>query len=73
MKENPQVHYAIIENDYPFSYRGSDGEPHGYIVAILNIIAQNTGLKFTPVWGSNPQQTDQQVNEKKPYSGQHFH
>ncbi|AKA39660.1 ATP-binding protein [Yersinia ruckeri] len=65
VKENPQVHYAIIENDYPFSYRGSDGEPHGYIVAILNIIAQNTGLKFIPVWGSNPQQTDQQVNEKK--------
>lgn len=65
VKKNPRINYAVIENDYPFSYRGSDDEPHGYIIDIINIIAQNTGLEFAPVWSSNPQQADQQVSNKQ--------
>jgi len=61
--QHPQVTYAATENNYPFVYRGSDGLPHGYVVDILNIIAQNTGLKFEPVWGSNPQRADAQVRQ----------
>lgn len=63
VRQHPQVAYAANENDYPFVYRGSDGLPHGYVVDILNIIEQNTGLKFEPVWGSNPQRSDAQVRQ----------
>ncbi|WP_255346533.1 transporter substrate-binding domain-containing protein [Serratia sp. M24T3] len=65
VKQNPLVHYAATENDYPFVYRGSDGQPHGFVVDILNIIAQNSGLRFSPVWSANEQQADQEVDQHK--------
>ncbi|WP_228779435.1 ATP-binding protein [Rouxiella silvae] len=61
VKQNPQVHYAATQNDYPFVYRGLDGQPHGYVVDILNIISQNSGITFTPVWSDNAQQSDLDV------------
>lgn len=63
--QNQRVPYAATENNYPFVYRGSDGEPHGYVVDILNIIAQNTGLTFEPVWERDPQQSDALVSQGK--------
>lgn len=63
VQQHPRVPYAATENDYPFVYRGSDGEPHGYVVEILNIIAQNTGLTFEPVWAHDPQQSDTLVSQ----------
>ena len=65
VKQNPLVHFAATENDYPFVYRGSDGQPHGFVIDILNIIAQNSGLRFSPVWSANEQDADQQVDEHK--------
>ncbi|MFI8415432.1 ATP-binding protein [Serratia sp. NPDC078593] len=55
------VTYAAVENNFPFSYRGSNGQAHGYIIDILTIIAQNTGLQFTPIWARNAEQADQMV------------
>ncbi|RTF26689.1 transporter substrate-binding domain-containing protein, partial [Serratia marcescens] len=55
------VYYAAIENNFPFAYRGSDGQPRGYAIDILNIIAQNTGLRFAPLWARNAEQADQLV------------
>ncbi|MEW7001786.1 hypothetical protein M5585_24285 [Serratia ureilytica] len=52
------VYYAAIENNFPFAYRGSDGQPRGYAIDILNIIAQNTGLRFAPLWARNAEQAD---------------
>jgi len=61
VQQHRQVFYAATDNNYPFVYRGSDGQPHGYVIDILNIIAQNTGLTFEPIWGSDPQQADAHV------------
>lgn len=55
------VYYAAIENNFPFAYRGSDGQPRGYAIDILKIIAQNTGLRFAPLWARNAEQADQLV------------
>lgn len=55
------VYYAAIENNFPFAYRGSDGQPRGYAIDILNIIAQNTGLRFAPLWARNAEQADELV------------
>ncbi|WP_261242324.1 ATP-binding protein [Serratia entomophila] len=55
------VYYAAIENNFPFAYRGSDGQPRGYAIDILNIIAQNTGLRFAPRWARNAEQADELV------------
>ena len=55
------VYYAAIENNFPFAYRGSDGQPRGYAIDILNIIAQNTGLRFAPLWARNAEQADRLV------------
>lgn len=63
--QHRHVTYAATENNYPFVYRGSDSEPHGYVVDILNIIAQNTGLTFEPVWARDPQQADALVSRGK--------
>ncbi|MGC6386165.1 ATP-binding protein [Ewingella sp. S1.OA.A_B6] len=65
VQQHRRVPYAATENNYPFVYRGSDGEPHGYVVDILNIIAQNTGLTFEPVWGRDAQQADKLVSQEK--------
>ncbi|WP_413503615.1 ATP-binding protein [Serratia grimesii] len=55
------VYYAAIENNFPFAYRGAGGQPRGYAIDILNIIAQNTGLRFMPLWARNAEQADQLV------------
>ncbi|WP_145563423.1 ATP-binding protein [Yersinia aldovae] len=65
VKAHPIIYYAAIDDDYPFTYRGADKQPRGYIVDILNIIAQNTGLQFLPVWSSNPRQADRQVQQNQ--------
>ncbi|CNH76170.1 putative virulence sensor protein [Yersinia intermedia] len=65
VKAHPVVYYAAIDDDYPFTYRDSDKQPRGYIVDILNTIAQNTGLQFSPVWSSNPRLADQQVQQNQ--------
>ncbi|MGG4622762.1 ATP-binding protein [Serratia odorifera] len=57
------VTFAAIENDFPFAYRGSDGQPHGYAIDILNIIAQNTGMQFVPRWARNAEQADRLVSD----------
>lgn len=61
MASHRVVYYAAIENNFPFAYRGSDGQPRGYAIDILNIIAQNTGLRFAPLWARNAEQADQLV------------
>ncbi|HFI5334664.1 TPA: transporter substrate-binding domain-containing protein [Serratia liquefaciens] len=61
VKTHPTVYYAAIENNFPFAYRGSGGQAHGYAIDILNIIAQNTGLRFVPLWARNAEQADQLV------------
>jgi two-component system sensor histidine kinase EvgS len=58
---HPTVYYAAIENNFPFAYRGAGGQPRGYAIDILNIIAQNTGLRFMPLWARNAEQADQLV------------
>lgn len=65
VKQNPVVSFAAMDNDYPFVYRGSDGQAHGYAIDILNIIAQNSGLRFTPVWSANAEQSDRDVSQGK--------
>ena len=62
------VYYAAIENNFPFAYRGSDGQPRGYAIDILNIIAQNTGLRFAPLWARNAEQADRLVQSGGPAS-----
>lgn len=62
------VYYAAIENNFPFAYRGSDGQPRGYAIDILNIIAQNTGLRFAPLWARNAEQADRLVQSGRPAS-----
>lgn len=61
VKTHPTVYYAAIENNFPFAYRGSGGQARGYAIDILNIIAQNTGLRFVPLWARNAEQADQLV------------
>lgn len=61
VEKHRTVYYAAIENNFPFAYRGSDGQPRGYAIDILNIIAQNTGLRFAPLWARNAEQADQLV------------
>ena len=61
VKTHPTVYYATIENNFPFAYRGSGGQARGYAIDILNIIAQNTGLRFVPLWARNAEQADQLV------------
>ncbi|MGB8666580.1 MAG: transporter substrate-binding domain-containing protein [Serratia inhibens] len=61
VEKHRTLYYAAIENNFPFAYRGSDGQPRGYAVDILNIIAQNTGLRFAPLWARNAEQADQLV------------
>ncbi len=61
VKTHPSVYYAAIENNFPFAYRGSGGQARGYAIDILNIIAQNTGLRFVPLWARNAEQADQLV------------
>ncbi|WP_265554315.1 ATP-binding protein [Serratia grimesii] len=58
---HPTVYYAAIENNFPFAYRGAGGQPRGYAIDILNIIAQNTGLRFMPLWARNAEEADQLV------------
>ncbi|WP_205957372.1 ATP-binding protein [Pantoea stewartii] len=53
---HPQVTYAAEADNYPWSYRDSNGTPRGYGIDLLNAVAQSTGLRFTPHWVSNPQQ-----------------
>ncbi len=45
-----------------------DGQPRGYAIDILNIIAQNTGLRFAPLWARNAEQADQLVQSGGPAS-----
>lgn len=54
--EHPQVTYAAVSDDYPWSYRQANGDAAGYSVELLQVIGQNTGLRFKPVWVSNPHQ-----------------
>lgn len=61
--QHRSVTFAAIENDFPFAYRGSDGQPHGYAIDILNIIAQNTGMQFVPRWARNAEQADRLVSD----------
>lgn len=61
VEKHRTVYYAAIENNFPFAYRGSDGQPRGYAIDILKIIAQNTGLRFAPLWARNAEQADQLV------------
>lgn len=61
VKTHPTVYYAAIENNFPFAYLGSGGQARGYAIDILNIIAQNTGLRFVPLWARNAEQADQLV------------
>ncbi|MBS0974523.1 DUF4381 family protein [Serratia rubidaea] len=56
------VPYAAVENNFPFVYRGADGQPRGYLVDILTTIGQNSGLQFTPVWAPNAEQADALVS-----------
>ncbi|MGE9550772.1 ATP-binding protein [Erwinia amylovora] len=60
---HPLVTYAAIENDYPWSYRATNGQPAGYSVELLNIIGQNTGLRFQPWWVNNAQQARELVSQ----------
>ena len=68
MASHRVVYYAAIENNFPFAYRGSDGQPRGYAIDILNIIAQNTGLRFAPLWARNAEQADRLVQSGEPAS-----
>ncbi|MDJ0034467.1 transporter substrate-binding domain-containing protein [Pantoea allii] len=56
MTNHPIVAYAAEADNYPWSYRDSNGTARGYGIDLLNAIAQSTGLRFTPRWVSNPQQ-----------------
>ncbi|MEM6159974.1 transporter substrate-binding domain-containing protein [Erwinia sp. P6884] len=56
VEQHPVVTYAAISDDYPWSYRAADGQPGGYSVELLNIIGQNSGVRFQPRWVSNAQQ-----------------
>lgn len=61
--QHPVVTYAAIGDDYPWSYRAANGQPSGYSVELLNIIGQNTGLRFQPWWVSNAQQAQALVDQ----------
>lgn len=63
MQQHPVVTYAAVSDDYPWSYRAANGQPSGYSVELLNIIAQNTGLRFQPWWVSNAQQAQALVDQ----------
>nr|WP_024967470.1 transporter substrate-binding domain-containing protein [Pantoea sp. IMH] len=56
--QHPVITYAAIVDDYPWSYRTADGQPGGYSVELLNIIGQNSGLRFQPRWVSNAEQAE---------------
>ncbi|ADD76363.1 BvgS [Pantoea ananatis LMG 20103] len=53
---HPVVAYAAEADNYPWSYRDSNGTARGYGIDLLNAVAQSTGLRFTPRWVSNPQE-----------------
>lgn len=53
---HPVVAYAAEADNYPWSYRDSNGTARGYGIDLLNAVAQSTGLRFIPRWVSNPQQ-----------------
>ncbi|WP_433977562.1 hypothetical protein [Erwinia sp. E_sp_B01_9] len=63
VQQHPVVTYAAISDDYPWSYRAANGQPRGYSVELLNIIGQNTGLRFQPWWVSNAQQAQALVDQ----------
>lgn len=63
MEQHPVVTYAAISDNYPWSYRAANGQPSGYSVELLNIIGQNTGLRFQPWWVSNAQQAQALVDQ----------
>ncbi|MGB9098636.1 ATP-binding protein, partial [Erwinia sp.] len=62
-EQHPLVTYAAISDDYPWSYRAANGQPSGYSVELLNIIGQNTGLRFQPWWVSNAEQAQALVDQ----------
>lgn len=61
LSQHPQVIYSALTNNYPWSYRSASGEARGYSVDLLNAIGQSTGLRFRPLWVSNPQQARERV------------
>jgi len=62
-EQHPVVTYAAISDDYPWSFRGPGGQPSGYSIELLNIIGQNTGLRFQPWWVSNAEQAQALVDQ----------
>ncbi len=53
---HPVIYYAAERDNYPWSYRDSNGTARGYGIDLLKAVAQSTGLRFEPRWVTNPQQ-----------------
>ncbi|MCU5774222.1 transporter substrate-binding domain-containing protein [Erwiniaceae bacterium BAC15a-03b] len=64
--QHPTIDYAALADDYPWSYRGANGEASGYSVELLNAIGQNTGLRFRPRWVENAQQAGSLLSQTRP-------
>ncbi|MFS2223261.1 transporter substrate-binding domain-containing protein [Pantoea sp. B65] len=64
--QHPTVDYAALADDYPWSYRSSNGEASGYSAELLNAIGQNTGLRFRPHWVENAQQAASLLTRTQP-------
>lgn len=63
IEQHPTLIYAAVSDDYPWSYRSSNGQPAGYSVDLLNSIGQLTGLHFVPYWVNNAQQAQALVSQ----------
>ncbi|MGK3140681.1 ATP-binding protein [Pantoea sp. C2G6] len=62
---HPRLRYTAEPDNYPWSYRDSNGTPRGYGVELLKVIAQSTGLQFEPVWVNNPGQASTRVAQQQ--------
>ena len=65
LQQHPQATYAALRDDYPWSYRDSNGMARGYSVELLNAVAQTTGLTFQPHWVDNPQQAAELLSQSR--------
>lgn len=56
MRAHPVVHYSMLVQGAPWTFRDARGEPAGIAADILDAISRVTGLRFEPRMRDTPEQ-----------------